>query len=93
MKNINLKIAATLLVLCFLSSVQGASVLIPLQTCGVNPAANRDVVLTPVEALGTGEIPVMDKIQTNNASIRDMITIAQMEPRHSPLTRQKYIHD
>jgi hypothetical protein len=40
-----------------------ANVLIPLQTCGVSPAANRGVILTPMQALGSNTIPVMDKIQ------------------------------
>ena len=49
----------------FASRVHAASVLIPLQTCGINPAAGRDVVLTPLQAQGANEIPVLDKIQTN----------------------------
>jgi hypothetical protein len=45
--------------------LKGASVLIPLQTCGIAPAAGRSIVLTPVQAQGVNEIPVMDRIQTN----------------------------
>ncbi|HSY42843.1 MAG TPA: hypothetical protein VK811_02965 [Candidatus Acidoferrum sp.] len=42
-----------------------ALVLISLQTCGISPAANRNLVLTPLQAEGSGAISVMDKIQTN----------------------------
>ncbi|HEY1788664.1 MAG TPA: hypothetical protein VGJ73_10935, partial [Verrucomicrobiae bacterium] len=47
------------------AATQGAQVQISLQTCGISPAANRNLVLTPIQAEGNGEIPVMDKIQTN----------------------------
>jgi len=40
-----------------------ASVLIPLETCGISPATNRNLTLTPLQAMGSSTIPVMDKIQ------------------------------
>lgn len=44
-------------------SCRAATVLIPLQTCGISPAADRSITLTPLQALGSNSIPVMDKIQ------------------------------
>ena len=43
--------------------LKGATVLIPLQTCGISPATNRNVILTPLQAMGSNAVPVMDKIQ------------------------------
>lgn len=45
------------------NSVPAATVLIPLQTCGIAPATNRAVVLTPLQAAGGAAIPVMDRLQ------------------------------
>src|ERR1700722_2701880 len=45
------------------SSLGAATVSIQLQTCGILPAANRNVTLTPLQAEGSDTIPVMDKIQ------------------------------
>lgn len=55
-----------LLLICIFAPLReaaAASVLIPLQTCGITPAANRSITLTPLQALGSNAIPVMDKIQ------------------------------
>lgn len=51
--------------LCFFVPLllNAATVLIPLQTCGISPAADRSITLTPLQALGSNSIPVMDKIQ------------------------------
>jgi hypothetical protein len=59
---ISLIIALVMAAFCR-SAATGALVNIPLETCGFNPATNRNVTLTPLQALGSNTIPVMDKIQ------------------------------
>jgi hypothetical protein len=68
------------------SALRAASVLISLQTCGIAPAANRNLVLTPLQAEGSGAVPVMDKIQTNtdqngNARVSLMPGVYQTDVR------------
>jgi hypothetical protein len=64
MRNLKLNLAAILLAAAAWQ-LRSATVLIPLETCGIAPAAERNVVLTPLQAQGANEIPVMDKMQTN----------------------------
>jgi hypothetical protein len=65
---IRASLSRLLQIVLFLSLVtpaptHAASVLIPLETCGITPAAQRNIVLTPVQAMGSNSIVVLDKIQ------------------------------